>query len=180
MAVHRIPMLWGMNQVTAHQPMSEAIAQLHRIEALPGVVCASIATCFPLADVPCLGASVYVVTDDDVDLAQRLADELGEWIWARRAEWHFPRFTTAMTLDQLGDHPPRPLVLADRDDNTGGGSPGDSTGVLRTFLERGLRMRAFSTSSTRRPSPNAWKRGRGRRSNLPSAPSLLLCRANLC
>ena len=139
MAVHRIPMLWGMNQVTAHQPMSEAIAQLHRIEALPGVVCASIATCFPLADVPCLGASVYVVTDDDVDLAQRLADELGEWIWARRAEWHFPRFTTAMTLDQLGDHPPRPLVLADRDDNTGGGSPGDSTGVLRTFLERGLR-----------------------------------------
>ena len=38
MAVHRIPMIWGMNQITAHPPMSEAIAELHRIEALPGVV----------------------------------------------------------------------------------------------------------------------------------------------
>jgi len=138
MAVHRIPMIWGMNQVTAHPPMSEAIAELHRIEALPGVVCASIATCYPLADVPCLGASVYVVTDGDLDQAQRLADELGAWIWERRATWHFPRYTTAKTLDQLGENPPRPLVLADRDDNTGGGAPGDSTGVLRTFIERGL------------------------------------------
>ena len=139
MGLHRIPMFWGMNQVTAHDPMAQAIAELHRIEAEPGVVCASIATCFPLADVPWLGASVYVVTDDDEPLAQRLADELGTWIYERRAQWHFERFDTATTLDKLGDDPPRPLVLADRDDNTGGGAPGDSTGVLRTFLERGLR-----------------------------------------
>ncbi|MBT6147331.1 MAG: M81 family metallopeptidase [Gemmatimonadetes bacterium] len=138
MALHRIPMIWGMNQVTAHEPMAQAIAELYRIEAQPGVVCASIATCFPLADVPWLGASVYVVTDDDQNQAQQLADELGEWIYERRAEWHFERYDTASTLDRLGDDPPRPLVLADRDDNTGGGAPGDSTGVLRTFLERGL------------------------------------------
>ena len=38
MALHQIPLVWGMNQVTAHLPMSEAIAELHRIEGLPGVV----------------------------------------------------------------------------------------------------------------------------------------------
>ena len=32
-----------------------------------------------------------------------------------------------------------PAVFADRNDNTGGGSPGDSTGLLRTFLDRGLK-----------------------------------------
>jgi microcystin degradation protein MlrC len=61
MALHQIPMVWGMNQITAHPPMSEAIAELHRIEAQPGVVCGSIATCFSLADVPDMGASVYII-----------------------------------------------------------------------------------------------------------------------
>ena len=29
-------------------------------------------------------------------------------------------------------------MLADHSDNTGGGSPGDSTGMLHTFIEAGL------------------------------------------
>ena len=78
MALHQIPMIWGMNQVTAHSPMAEAIAELHRIETQPGVVCGSIATCYPLADIPDLGASVYMVTENDAELAQTHADELGK------------------------------------------------------------------------------------------------------
>ena len=65
MALHQIDMVWGMNQVTAHPPMREAIAELHRIESEAGVICGSIATCFPLADIPDMGASVYIVTDGD-------------------------------------------------------------------------------------------------------------------
>ena len=45
--------------------MNAAIAELHRIEAQPGVVCGSIATGFPLSDVPDMGSSVYIVTDND-------------------------------------------------------------------------------------------------------------------
>src|SRR5205085_11752012 len=37
--------------------------------------------------------------------------------------------------ERLGKYP---IILADHTDNTGGGSPGDSTEVLRTFLELGL------------------------------------------
>jgi microcystin degradation protein MlrC len=133
-----LPMMWGMNQVTADLPMRETIERLHEIESRPGVVCASVATCFPLADVPCMGASVTVITDDDGDLAQACADELGAWIWERRAEWHLPRRSTADVLTQVEADGLFPAVLADRDDNTGGGSPGDSTGMLRTFVEAGL------------------------------------------
>ena len=68
MALHQIPLVWGLNQVTAHSPMREAIAELHRIEAQPGVICGSIATCYPLADIPDMGASVYIVTDNDLGL----------------------------------------------------------------------------------------------------------------
>jgi microcystin degradation protein MlrC len=138
MALCQIPMIWGTNQVTAHPPMSEAVAELHRIEAQPGVVCGSIATCYPLADVPDMGASVYVATDNDQALAQRYADELGEWIFARRADWQVPSPSTLQALEQQHTAGRFPIIFADRNDNTGGGSPGDSTGALRTFLEADL------------------------------------------
>jgi microcystin degradation protein MlrC len=138
MALHQIPMIWGMNQVTAHPPMSEAIAELHRVEARPGVVCGSIATCYPLADVPDMGSSVYIVTDNDQNLAQACADELGAWIFARRADWHVPMPTTREALGRAHAAGRFPVIFADRNDNTGGGSPGDSTGILQTFLDAGL------------------------------------------
>ena len=138
MALSRIPLMWGMNQVTAHPPMREAIDYLHRIEARPGVICGSIATCFPLADIPHMGASVYVAADGDAELAQGCADELAAWIWERRADWQAPMPSTAEALKEAEEVGRYPVVLADRNDNTGGGAPGDSTGMLRTFLERKL------------------------------------------
>ena len=74
MALHQIPLVWGLNQVTAHSPMREAIAELHRIEAQPGVICGSIATCYPLADIPDMGASVYIVTDNDLGLGAAVCE----------------------------------------------------------------------------------------------------------
>ena len=138
MALHQIPLVWGMNQVTAHSPMREAIAELHRIEAQPGVICGSIATCYPLADIPDLGASVYIVTDNDLALAQRYADELGAWIWERRADWHIPMPSTREALTEAESRGKYPVMFADRNDNTGGGSPGDSTGMLQTFVDAEL------------------------------------------
>lgn len=138
MALHQVPMVWGTRQVTAHPPMREAIARLHAIEARPGVVCGSIATCYALADVPDMGASVYIVTDNDRPLAQRHADDLGRWIFERRADWHAPMPSTQACLRQAQAAGRFPVIFADWYDNTGGGSPGDSTGMLRTFIEAGL------------------------------------------
>ncbi len=138
MALHQIPLVWGMNQVTEHSPMREAIAELHRIESQPGVICGSIATCYPLADIADLGASVYIVTDNNLQLAQEYADELAEWIWKRRADWHSPMPTTREALEDTEGHAKFPIIFADRNDNTGGGSPGDSTGILQTFIDVGL------------------------------------------
>ena len=139
MALAKMPMAWGINQVTEHAPMREAIAQLHALEANQDVVCASIATCFPLADVPDMGASVYVVTDHDERAAQRYADALAQWIYQRRETWQGSMPSTQAALRQADAVGRYPVVLADRNDNTGGGSPGDSTGMLRTFVEAELK-----------------------------------------
>ena len=139
MALHRIPMYWGMNQVTADAPMNEAIAELHRIETQPGVVCGSIATCFYLADTQHMGSSVYIVTDGNETMAQEYADEIGNWAFKRRADWHYPLPSTHEALVQAKADGRFPVIIADCWDNTGGGSPGDSTAVLRTFIDVGLK-----------------------------------------
>jgi microcystin degradation protein MlrC len=139
MGLYQMSMVWGMNQVTAHPPMSEAIAKLKEIEKRPGVVCGSIATCYFLADVPDMGSSVYFVTDNDPALARCCADELGQWCFERRADWHFHMPTTSEALQLAKSAGKFPVIFADMRDNTGGGSPGDSTGMLKTFIDAGLR-----------------------------------------
>lgn len=138
MALHQLPLAWGMNQITKHPPMCDAIAELHKIEEQPAVVTASICTAFPLADIPDMGASVIVTTDDDEALAQRLADQLAAYLWSRREEWQTDWKPTRDFLAQVESEGKFPVVFADRNDNTGGGAPGDGTAMLRTFIEAGL------------------------------------------
>lgn len=138
MALHQIPLAWGRNQATAHPPMTEAIAALHRVEAQPGVICGSIATCFPPADVPDMGSSVYIVTNNDKPLAQMHADRLGRWIYERRADWQLELPPTRAVLEKARAAGKFPVVLADPNDNLGSGTPGDSTGMLSAFIEANL------------------------------------------
>ncbi len=139
MAIHQLPMFWSTPcQVTARPPMNEVIERLHEMERRKSVVSMTVATGFPWADVPDVGSSVIAVTDNDQQLAQELADELGGWIWENRQRWYSPPLPVCDALAE-GERVGRfPIILADHADNTGGGSPGDSTEVLRTFLEMGL------------------------------------------
>ncbi len=139
MALRQIPLFWNTpTQVTAHPPMNEVMERVHALERRPGILSITLATGFPWADVPDVGASVIVVADSNQSLAEATADELADWIWENRERWHTPPKAVRDAIregQQLGRFP---IVLADHADNTGGGSPGDSTEILRTFLELGL------------------------------------------
>lgn len=140
MALRQIPIFWGTRcQVTAHPPMNEVIERAHALERRPGMLSVSVATGFPWADVPDVGASVFAAADGDASLAQAACDELADWIWQHRSRWYHPLMTVREAL-ALGEQQGRyPILLADHTDNTGGGAPGDSTEVLRTFIELGLK-----------------------------------------
>ena len=85
MAIHQLPLFWSTPcQVTAHPPMDEVLQRVHDIEARSGIICVTLATGFPWADVPEVGSFVMVVADEDHELAERTADELGAWIWEHR------------------------------------------------------------------------------------------------
>ncbi|MFT7638917.1 MAG: microcystin degradation protein MlrC [Pirellulaceae bacterium] len=140
MELRQLPLFWSTPcQVTAHPPMDEVIRRVHELEQRDGILSVTVATGFPWADVPDVGASVIVVANHDRSLARSAADELGDWLWENRHQWHCPPVSLREALQRGEAEGKYPVVLADHADNTGGGAAGDSTEVLRTFIELGLK-----------------------------------------
>jgi microcystin degradation protein MlrC len=119
--------------------MRRLLAMAEKMERDPAVVSVSVFAGFPLADIRDAGLSVYVVTDNDQALADRLADELADTAWTHRQEFvhHALAVEDAVAAALVSDG--RPVVLADMADNTGGGAAGDTTALLRELLRVGAR-----------------------------------------
>ncbi len=138
-AIRLLPLFWSAScQVTAHSPIDEVLALIHQVEQRPGLLSATIATGFPWSDTPDMGASVIVVANGNRQAAQAAADEVGDWIWQRRERWFKQPLTVTAAIAEGQKVGCFPIMLADMADNTGGGAPGDSTEVLRTFVEQDL------------------------------------------
>jgi len=167
-ALAQLPMFWSsQRQVTAHPPMDQVLRRLHQLEQQPGILSASVSTGFPWADVPQLGASVFVVADGNNELAERAASDLAGWIWEHRERW----YERPMSIDEgiaAGERLGRwPIVLGDYNDNTGGGAPGDSTAVLRTFVDRRLNNALLLYLADPAAAEQSHRAGRGAKIRLP-------------
>lgn len=96
------------------------------------------------ADIHELGAAVFAVTDGDAELAQSLADELGELVWNSRRALRRRLYTADEAIDRVLEAEEGPIVLADVADNPGAGGSCDTTHLLRRMLERGVRNAAIA------------------------------------
>ena len=124
---------------TTREPMKSFVARMKALEAQPGVLSVSFGHGFPWGDVPEAGAKVWVVTDGDPALGERLAQELCQEIWDMRHQTAARPTRIAEAMDRLAAHPGgRPLVLADTADNAGGGAGSDSTFILQALVQRGI------------------------------------------
>jgi microcystin degradation protein MlrC len=92
---------------------------------------------FPYADVSEMGSSAIAVTDDDPQLAQQLASELGGYLWKHRDEFAGDFISIDDALDKATGLR-GPVCLLDMGDNVGGGSPGDATPLAVAIHERGI------------------------------------------
>ena len=91
---------------------------------------------FPYSDVEEMGSSVVIVTDDDPELAQRLADELAAYMLEHRDEFVGEYITVEEAVEQAVAAE-GPVCLLDMGDNVGGGSAGDSTLIAHEIHRRG-------------------------------------------
>jgi microcystin degradation protein MlrC len=95
----------------------------------------SIVLGFPYADVPEMGSSVIAVTDDDRDLAQKLATDLGVYLWTHREAFAGEFISVDDALDKAAGLR-GPVCLLDMGDNVGGGSPGDGTILAQALYQQ--------------------------------------------
>jgi microcystin degradation protein MlrC len=96
----------------------------------------SVAFGFAYADVPDVGATVMVTTDDDLKLAESIAQDMSDYIWSLREPFAGKKLpktgegvAEAIGLAKRGK---TPVILADHGDRTG-----DSTWVLRELIDQG-------------------------------------------
>jgi len=125
---------------TTRAPMQGFVADMKAAEGQGGVLSVSLGHGFPWGDTPRVGTRMLVITDGDAGLAEQMARDFGEKLWALREDIRPDWPSIPDALDRAVAHTAdKPMVLADFADNAGAGAPADSTFVLRAVLERGLR-----------------------------------------
>lgn len=102
----------------------------------PSCYSVSVAFGFAYADVPDVGATVITVTDNDQDLAEKIATDVADYIWELREPFAgkiLPKTGAGVTeAIQLAKDGATPVVIADHSDRTG-----DSTYILAELIKQG-------------------------------------------
>jgi microcystin degradation protein MlrC len=144
MHVERPPqILYQPKAYTQSGPMAEIMAQAREHERRDGVLGVSVFVGYYHADIPEMGVSTPVITDDDPALAREVARDLATTVWERRVEFveDYPDPETAVAeakalaeeADDAG-----PVVMGDFGSNPGGGGASDGTTIPRAMLEQGV------------------------------------------
>jgi microcystin degradation protein MlrC len=122
---------------TSVAPMQPVMQQAIYLEKQPGILSTSVAAGYQYADVPYMGPSAVVITDNDAAKAEAEAGRLGDALWAARDELILDVADPAEAVRQAMASDVHPVTLLDFGDNIGGGSAGDSTFVLEQLLTQG-------------------------------------------
>ena len=116
-------------------PNGEVIGQLHKAEKDPKILSATAFCTQPWLDVPELGWTVVIVTDDDRALGQETADDIARSAWDLREDYlvHKTDVDEAIDMALAGDGV---YALSEGADSTTAGGLGDGNLLLQALLER--------------------------------------------
>ena len=123
---------------TTLEPMKGLVADLRRMEKEPGVLSLSLCHGFPGADHQDVGGSVIAITDGDKAKGQAIAMKLAERFIGAALQMGSIGVSVEAAMERAAAAT-RPVVIADRADNAGGGAASDSTWILEALLKRGAR-----------------------------------------
>ncbi|WP_439101973.1 M81 family metallopeptidase [Congregibacter sp.] len=124
-------------QWTGRSPYMDIYERARRWESRETDVFVSVALGFPWSDVPDLGANIQVITNNDQALADRIADDMNEYMWRVReqmfdTEMLMPEEAVSRAIADI-EGGVSPVVLADYSDRNG-----DATWILDEIVKQGL------------------------------------------
>lgn len=117
-------------------PLKAITDESKRLEKNPKILAASVSGGYQYADIPAMGPSAVVVTDNDPALARREADRLSGMLWDLREQLTLKAPSAAEAVKIAMNNGQYPVALMDAGDNIGGGSAGDSTFILSELLKQ--------------------------------------------
>jgi microcystin degradation protein MlrC len=122
-------------QWTGQSPSMKIMERARRWEAREKDAFVSVFYGFPWSDVPDVGATVHVMTNDDQALADEIADDMAAYIWRVREDFANGKFpmpdeAVVRTRDAIAAGAV-PVVLGDYSDR-----PGDATWILQQLIDQ--------------------------------------------
>ena len=124
-------------QWTGQSPSMDIMERARRWESREPDVYVSVFSGYPWSDVPDVGATVQVMTNDDQPLADAIADDMNDFMWRMREEfaagkYPLPDEAAQIVRDaiQAGEVP---VAVGDYSDR-----PGDATHILKAFEAAGI------------------------------------------
>lgn len=136
-AFQKIPMVVPAERANTQDPRSVSYSlrrMLVDLENRQDILSAGLATVQPWLDIPDLGTSVLVVSDDDAELATSECSRVAAEVWRRRREYLPELIPVAEAVRQAHQSPTGLVVLGDGADATTSGAPGDNTAILQELL----------------------------------------------
>jgi len=128
-----IPINWGCTLIEPAKGIYETLPQ----EITDEVPAAAFACGFPLSDIADAGPAL-VAYGRNQSAADAAADRLLALVESREGDFHGRIYGAQEAVEEalalLRQDASRPVVIADTQDNPGGGGPGDTTGMLKALL----------------------------------------------
>lgn len=168
----RIPMLTSAEgQDTNKEPIRSILQRIEEMTAEPGVLDGSLYMTQPWLDVPDLGWTAVVVTDDDPELASRYSRELAEMAWERRTRVVAPKVSIADAMKRVSSASHRPdlgpFVLSDGGDSPSAGAAGDGAELVAALASTDLPGPAIAVVADASAAAACHAAGVGARVTLP-------------
>jgi len=137
MVIVKPPMMYNIvYQYTSIKPLAPIVRESRHLEENEKILAVSVPGGYQYADVPWMGPSVIVATDNDPELAKREAQRLSDMLWDTRDKLELKVPTPAEAVKAAMEGGKYPAVLIDMGDNIGGGTPGDSTFILDELIKQ--------------------------------------------
>lgn len=123
-------------------PMDRVFSRMGEMEKSPAVLSVSNFLVHPFLDEPELGWSTVAVTDNDRELAGKLADEIADLDWSVRGykvtqRLLSPSEAVKAARDSWLERLLGTTMFCDLSDTVGTGSPGENTWILKALAEEG-------------------------------------------
>jgi microcystin degradation protein MlrC len=143
-AQRRIPFLIPLNAMCSLMDPAKSIYERMAAAEKDGGLSLSFTPAFPAADFPECGPMVWGY--GETGLVEREVGRLADEIIAREADWMVPLLEPEDAVREalrLSAGASRPVVIADTQDNPGGGGDSDTTGMLRALVTCGAKDAAI-------------------------------------